>query len=469
MTGPIESPDHPLVRQTMHDTLTEALDIDGLEALLAGLESGRVRAHCRDTTEASVFAHEILSARPYAFLDDAEAVDRRTNAVPLRRGLPVDLSSIGRLDPGAVQRVREEVAPDPGSADELHDLLLGLVVTPATEQWRPLFTELAARGRVGSESGSGRVGSGSGAGTDTEHWWATEQSTPVAALLEGRDDEAHPRERTAAAVLRGHLDISGPLTAAALAERCGLTRSTVDIGLAVLERDGFALRGAFTDPEAPVTPDTVEWCARRLLARMHAYSRKTRRQSVEPVSAQDFMRFLLRWQHVAPDTQLRGRVGIRLVIEQLQGYEAGAATWEPEILRRRLVDYQPVLLDRLCLDGEVTWLRLSAWQPVSAGNPEGSSRRAAPSKATPITLAFREDLGWLLQLARLATTPEVPGVGATAEVVEALAAKGARFVSELAADTGRLRTDIEVALWDGVARGLLTADGFAAIRSLVED
>jgi ATP-dependent Lhr-like helicase len=205
---------------------------------------------------------------------------------------------------------------------------------------------------------------------------------------------------------------------------------------------------------------------------MHSYSRKTRRQNVEPVSAQDFMRFLLRWQHVAPDTQLRGRVGIRLAIEQLQGYEAGAATWEPEILRRRITDYHPALLDRLCHDGEVTWLRLSAWQPgagakgVSPGDP---ARRSSPSKATPITVAFREDLPWLLQAGRLAATPEVPAVGATAEIVEALAAKGARFVSELAADTGRLRTDIEEALWDGVARGLLTADGFAAIRSLVED
>lgn len=464
ITGPIEIPDHPLVRQTMHDTLTEALDIEGLEELLSGLESGRIRAHCRDTTEASAFSHEILSAKPYAFLDDAEAVDRRTNAVSLRRGLPVDLGTIGRLDPEAVEQVRDEVTPDPTTADELHDLLLSLVVTPAQAPWRPLFDELAVRGRVRSTTGA--------APGSTEHWWAAELSIPAAVLLEGRVDDAHPHEQVVAAVLRGHLDISGPLTAAALAGRCGLSPSSVAIGLAVLEHDGFALQGAFTDPEAAASPETVEWCARRLLARMHSYSRKTRRQNVEPVSAQDFMRFLMRWQHVAPDTQLRGRVGIRLAIEQLQGYEAGAATWEPEILRRRITDYQPALLDRLCLDGEVTWLRLSAWQPgagakgVAPGDP---ARRSSPSKATPITVAFREDLPWLLQAGRLTATPEVPAVGATAEIVEALAAKGARFVSELAADTGRLRTDIEEALWDGVARGLLTADGFAAIRSLVED
>jgi ATP-dependent helicase Lhr and Lhr-like helicase len=447
VTGPIEIPDHPIVRQTMHDTLTEGLDIEGLTELLDGIETGRVEVHFRDTTEASPFSHEILTAKPYAFLDDGEAVDRRTNAVPLRRGLPVDPATMGRLDPEAIARVCDEVTPDPHSADELHDLLLSLVVTPARESWRPLFDELAARGRAQRQVAPG-----------PEQWWATECSVQAGALLHGHDDEAHPREQVAAAVLRGHLDISGPLTAGDLADRCGLSPSTTAMGLAVLENDGFALQGAFTDPDAT----GVEWCARRLLARMHSYSRTSRRKAVEPVTAQDFMRFLLRWQHVAPGTQLRGAHGVRLVIEQLQGYEAAVATWEPQILRSRVAEYQPGFLDRLCHEGELTWLRLSAWQP-------SSDRRSSPSKATPVTLAFRDDLVWLLQMARMVTQPEAPMVGATAEVVEALRARGARFVSELARDTGRLPTDIEEALWDGVARGLLTADGFAAIRSLVQD
>jgi ATP-dependent Lhr-like helicase len=459
VTGPIEIPDHPIVRQTVHDTMTEGLDIDGLTALLDGIETGRVRVHFRDTTEASPFSHEILTAKPYAFLDDAEAQDRRTNAVPLRRGLPVDLSTIGRLDPEAIAQVREEVAPDPHSADELHDLLLSLVLTPAHESWRSAFDELAARGRVRS-AGMG----------DGERWWATELSAQAEVLVHDRLDPAHPAEHVAAAVLRGHLEISGPLTAAGLGKRTGLPASTVAMGLAVLEHQGFALQGRFTDPDAretpvspgatPEPPGQVEWCARRLLARMHSYSRKSRRREVEAVTAQDFMRFLFRWQHVAPGTQLRGRPGLRAVIEQLQGYEAGAAAWEPEILRRRIDDYQPSALDWLCHDGEVTWLRLSAWQPTS-------DRRSSPSKSTPITLAFRDDLAWLLQVARLAGDPAVPQVGATAEVVEALRARGAQFLSELAAATRRLPTDIEEALWDGVARGLLTGDGFSAIRSLV--
>jgi ATP-dependent helicase Lhr and Lhr-like helicase len=487
VSGPIQLPDHPIVRQTMHDTLTEGLDIEGLTALLDGVESGQVRVHVRDTTEASAFSHEILTAKPYAFLDDAEAQDRRTNAVPLRRGLPVELGSIGRLDPEAIDRVRDEVVPVPRNADELHDLLLSLVVTPARPAWRPLFDQLAARGRVraqvpgderphdgdgGDSTGSdGRQGDGL---PGHELWWATELAAPAAVVVHGATDPAHPREQVISTILRGHLDISGPLTATALGERCGLAAPAVAVGLAVLENEGFALQGAFTRPPPgdgqgtgaargtePAAPDEVEWCARRLLARMHSYSRATRRRAVEPVTAQDLMRFLLRWQHVAPGTQVRGHHGVRQVIEQLQGYEAAAATWEPHILAGRVEGYRPGMLDRLCHDGEVTWLRLSPTQPATA-------RRSSPSKATPVTLAFRDDLTWLLQAARLAGEPETPEVGATAEVVEVLSARGACFLSELADATGRLATDIEEALWDGVARGLLTADGFAAIRALVD-
>jgi ATP-dependent Lhr-like helicase len=468
VAGPVRIPDHPIVRQTMHDTMTEALDIDGLAALLDGIESGRVGVHFRDTTEASAFAHEILTAKPYAFLDDAEAVDRRTNAVRLRRGLPVDLSTIGRLDPEAIARVREEVTPDPKTADDLHDLLLSLVVTPARDVWRPMFDELAARNRVQSHIGPDGV----------ERWWATESSTDALTLIEDRLDSPTPPEQVAAAVLRGHLDLSGPVTAAELTDLCALTPPKVAIGLAALEQSGFVLRGSFTDPDA----QTAEWCARRLLARMHSYSRTNRRKAVEAVTAVDFMRFLLRWQHVAPGTQLRGHGGVRIAVEQLQGFEAAAAAWEREILRRRVSEYQPAYLDRLCHDGEVTWLRLTAAQPAS-------DRRSSPSKATPVALAFREDLTWLLQAARLAppaaatgrgsgngsrangaalVQPAIPEVGATAEVVEALRDRGAQFLAELASVTRRLPTEIEEALWDGVSRGLLTADGFAAIRSLVE-
>jgi ATP-dependent Lhr-like helicase len=304
----------------------------------------------------------------------------------------------------------------------------------------------------------------------TERWWATESGAEARVLLEelfgataavapGVPVEQVPVEQVLAGLLRGHLDLSGPVTAQELAGRCALSASKVAIGLAVLEQAGFVLQGRFTDPESTGT-DTVEWCARRLLARMHSYSRNNRRKAVEAVSAVDFLRFALRWQHVAPGTQLRGHGGVRIAVEQLQGFEAAAAAWEPEILRRRVAEYQPGQLDRLCHDGEVTWLRLSA-------SPSMSDRRSTPSKATPVALAFRDDLPWLLQAARLVAEPVVPEVGATAEVVEALRQRGAQFLGELAAVTRRMPSEIEEALWDGVSRGLLTADGFAAIRSLV--
>ena len=148
-TGPIEIPDHVLVRETVGDTLHEALDVDGLRALLEGIEGGDVTVHCVDTTEASALSHEIINARPYAFLDDEEFQNRRTNAVTLRRGLTVDLAAIGSLDPDAIEQVHSEIAPEPATADDLHDLLSSLVLVRPRADWQPLFDELAARGRAG--------------------------------------------------------------------------------------------------------------------------------------------------------------------------------------------------------------------------------------------------------------------------------------------------------------------------------
>ncbi len=438
VTGPIEIPDHLLVRQTITDTLHEALDVDGVRALLADLEAGTVAVHCVETTEPSVLAHEILTARPYAFLDDAELQDRRTNAVTLRRGLAVDLTAIGALEPAAIERVRVEVAPEPTSDDDLHDLLCSVVVTPARDEWRALWDELSTRGR-------GQVIEHGG----QELWCATEQRETAGRALDG-DDQA------GAAVLRGHLELLAVTTVEALASVTTLARARVVAGLAVLERDGFVLQGHYTGGTEP------EWVARRLLARMHSYSRRSRRHSVQAVTARDFMRFLLRWQHAAPGTQLAGEAGLRAVIEQLQGSVTAAAAWEPELLARRVQDYRPGWLDRLCHDGEVGWLRLT---PRPRDDPD--SPGAAPSKATPISVVFRQDLGWLLAAARGGGDPVEPTIGATAEVLDVLRDRGACFAADLAAATRRLPDDVDRALWDGVARGLVTSDGFEAIRARV--
>jgi ATP-dependent helicase Lhr and Lhr-like helicase len=439
LTGPIEIPDHVLVRQTIDDTLHEALDVDGLEMLLQRIEAGQVTVHCCDTTEPSVLSHEIITARPYAFLDDEEFQNRRTNAVRLRRGLAVDLTSIGALDPAAVEQVHAEIDLAPATSDDLHDLLSSVVLLRPRDEWRPLWSQLAARGRAQVVAHDG-----------TELWCTTE-ARPDAELALAGDDTAVTK------TLRGHLEISGITTADRLAATTALPAARVAAGLAALQNEGVALQGRYT-PAAAGT----EWVARRLLARMHAYSRRSRRQSVQPATAQDFMRFLLRWQHVAPGTQLAGEPGLIATLEQLQGYEAAAVAWEHELLTRRLRHYEPSWLDRLCHDGDVAWLRLT---PRPRNQPDTPT--AAPSKATPISVVFRADLPWLLAGARNGTQPVAPDVGATAEILDALVQRGACFATDLATATRRLPDDIERGLWDGVARGLVMSDGFGAIRARV--
>ena len=462
--GPIEIPDHPLVRQTLEDCLHEAMDIDGLRELVAGIEAGRITVITRDTTEPSVLAHEILHGPPFTFLDDeTEAGNRRSRQVQLPRGLPVDARDLARLDPLAIARVREQVRPQPRDLDELHDLLMTLFVVRPAAEWREWFDALAAAGRAAEICGP-----------DGVLWCATERSVVLAPLFPDWPAVASPAspaspvsaskpmepEAVAAEMLRGHLDVSGPCTAAELARTTALGVSDVSLALVRLETEGFALRGRFSDPSAA----EEEWCARRVLTRIHAYSRQRKRREVEPVTARDFMRFLLRWQHVTPDTRREGSRGVHAVVEQLQGFELAAGAWEKAILPARVTGYRKEWLDEVCLDGGVAWGRLS----VREGEPsdELPSRGLTPSRATPITLVIRDDLPWLLAAARGAACPAVPGPGRTRDVLDALAERGALFQTDLTSTTGRLPGEIEDALWDGVARGLLTADGFRAVRSL---
>ncbi len=454
ISGPVRIPDHPLVRQTIHDTLTESLDVDGLIDLWGRLADGSVRFHHVDTTEPSALSHEILTARPYAFLDDGELPDRRTHAVGLRRGLPLDPSELGTLDPEAIRQVQAELTPSPATADELHDLLRDVLVLRAREDWRPLFAELESRGRAASTHAAGPDG--------VERWHATESAADVAVLCSGVPSAETFPEEVATTALRGHLELLSPTTAAALQAEIGIDATTVKVGLAALESQGAVLQGRFTQEAIDASgDDAVEWCSRRLLARMHGLSRARRRKSVEAVTPLDLVRFLARWHHLAPGTRLSGPAGLARILEQLQGWEAAVAAWEPELLSVRLRDYEPGWLDRMCHDGELQWLRLS---PRMMEDPD--RRGGGPSKATPVSLVFRDELGWLLPALRGDAEVPVPAAGVVTEIVEALEANGARFLAELAADTGRLPTDIERGLWDGVARGLLTADGFEAIRSL---
>jgi ATP-dependent Lhr-like helicase len=457
--GPLEIPDHLLVRQTLADCLHDAMDIDGLKQLVAGIEAGRVTVVVRDTTEPSVLAHEILNGRPFTYLDDAPLEERRSRAVPLRRGLPVEPHELGRLDPAAIEQVADQVRPDPRDQHELHDLLLNLVVMRPVAAWQPWFAELVAGRRAVTM-----------AAADGDLWAAVERLPAVQALLPGIAPvpdypcpvpaEPPDEESAAADALRGHLECRGPSTAAALAAACGLPEPLVIRALAVLEAQGFAIRGRFSAPGG-----AEEFCSRRLLSRIHAYTRQRRRREIEPVTAQDFMRFLLRWQHVAPGTRREGRFGLLSVIEQLQGFELATGAWERSVLAARVEGYRREWLDELCMSGQACWGRLS----VRDAEPETEPRRSGltPSRATPITLALRDDLPWLLRAARGDAAPTEPASGRTRDVLDALRAHGALFRTDLATLTRRLPSEIDEALWDAVARGLVTADGFRAVRALL--
>jgi ATP-dependent Lhr-like helicase len=461
VSGPIAIPDHPLVRQTMHDCLHEAMDIDGLTALVRGWETGAVRVHFRDTTEPSPLAHEILNGRPYTFLDDAPLEERRTRAVQLRRGLPLEGTDLSRLDPDAIERVRAEASPEPRSPDELHDVLMSLVVSRPVARWQVHFDALVETGRAATLCTE-----------ETTLWVAVESRPSAEVLFPGASfvPDAPPppviasrpppeAEDAAARVVAGHLDTLGPVTPAALCAATGLSEDAVSAALIRLEAEGFALRGRFSPGQEE------EFCARRLLARIHSYTHKRLRREIEPVTAQDFMRFLLRWQHVAPGTQAAGRAGVLAIMEQLQGFEIPVGAWEAAILPARLEGYRGEWLDAACLSGELVWGRFS----VSAPHPDAPPKRSAatPSRATPVSFAVRADLEWLLQAARGDLVPGDPGPGAGSDILECLRARGALFYPELVAASGRLPTEVEEGLWDGVARGLLTADGFDAVRALL--
>jgi len=455
--GPLEIPDQVLVRQTLTDCLHEAMDIGGLKELISQIEGGQVNVVVRDTTEPSVLAHEILNGRPFTFLDDAPLEERRSRAVPLRRGLPVQPHELARLDAAAIARVAEQVKPDPQSPDELHDVLMNMVAVRPVTDWDDWFAALADDRRVV------RVGTSGG-----QLWAAVERLPHIAALYGDAvidpagpglgDGEPADEDAAAAMLLRGHLECRGPSTVAALSEATVLRETLVARGLATLEQEGFAIAGRFTSPDAE-----EEYCARRLLARIHGYTRDRRRREVEPVTARDFMRFLLRWQHVATGSRREGRFGLLSVIEQLQGFELAAGVWENAVFAARVDGYRRDWLDELCLSGQVSWGRLS----VKDMTLDAAAAPSRPSRATPITLALRDDLSWLLRAARGDLSPAEPGPGGTLAVLEALRGQGALFRHDLVAVTGLPAEEIDRALWDAVSRGLVTADGFRAVRSLL--
>jgi len=524
LTGPIEVPAHPLVEQTVRDCLEEAMDIHGLERLLESIERGERALIAREMNEPSPLAQEILTAKPYAFLDDAPAEERRTLAVMNRRFLDAETAAdLGRLDQAAIDRVREEAWPSAENADELHDTLMQLGFITAEEgaknEWMGLVEELVRDRRLtvltptpqpqreqrssqrhAEESLDSAVSAESSAASAVGLWVAAERLNQLRAVYP--DAELHPEigpppsyaretwsaEDALVEILRGRLDALGPVTVAQLAHSFSLPQNRIETGLAKLEGEGFAMQGQFTPTDrgsSPIVrqgeestgknagdpppemralqqmPVLQEWCSRRLLARIHSYTLNRLRKEIEPVSAADFMRFLFVWQKVADDHKTEGAASVAAILDQLEGFEAPAGSWESEILPARITDYDPAWLDALCLSGRLTWLRLS---PPKISPDRSSS--SSPVRSTPIVLLNRKNVAtW-----RLAFPTRENGnhfSTNTQTVYEYLKEHGASFFVDIVSGTNLLPTMVEEALGELVFRGFITADSFTGLRALL--
>ena len=468
LTGEREIPSHPLVDQTVKDCLEEAMDIDGLERLLTSIERNEKNLFARDVIEASPLSQEILNARPYAYLDDAPLEERRTRAVFQRRWLdPETASDMGKLDQAAIDRVRDEVWPEPRNADELHDALveLGFLTEAEGAGWQEFFAELQAERRAAVMT----------TGTAKTLWVAAErlpqlqpnfpnaQLEPPIIAPESVSRMAWTPEDALVEIIRGRLEGLGPVTVDQLIDSSGLSKLEIETALLRLEAEGFVIRGKFT----PGTTET-EWSARRLLARIHSYTLNRLRQEIEPVASSDFIRFLLAWQKVTPDHQMEGPESLKAIIEQLEGVEAPAAAWEGELLPARMVEYDPAWLDALCLSGEVVWARLTPLARSTAVENGERSRGSGPVRNTPIALLRRKNFAlWSSVFPQPAPTSTSEFSTTTQTVYDYLMTRGASFFTDIVDNTRLLRSQVEEALAELVANGIVVSDSFAGLRALL--
>jgi len=378
---------------------------------------------------------------------------------------PETAGDMGKLDQAAIDRVREEVWPEPRNADELHDALveLGFVTAQEGTEWQEFFTELKGDKRAAVLTGP------------KELWVAAERLPQIKSIFAGATLEPPiiPPESVARTswssedalveIIRGRLEGLGPVTVEQLVSSSGLEKLAIESALLKLEAEGFVIRGRFT----PGTTET-EWSARRLLARIHSYTLNRLRQEIEPVSSADFISFLLAWQKVAPDHQMEGPESVRAIIDQLEGFEAPAAAWEGELLPSRLVEYDPAWLDALCLSGEVVWARLTP--PVRTASESGADRPrgAGPVRNTPIALLRRKNFAlWGSVFPPLAATMANEFSTTTQVVYDYLKARGASFFSDIVENTKLLRSQVEESLAELVANGVVVSDSFTGLRALL--
>jgi ATP-dependent helicase Lhr and Lhr-like helicase len=507
--GPIQVPDHPLIREVMKDIFHEALDLEGLKEVLRRIHSGELKCVAVDTPVPSVFSHEILNSNPYAFLDDAPLEERRARAVGMRRTLPESvLQEVGALNQAAIAEVRADAWPDVRDSDELADVLQTLIAVPedvigpdgrrAAEVWPSLFERLRQSNRATRvvlkeatqagapalpQQGSGQaplqedLGARPPSAAVNAFWVSTEKAKTFQAIypdaqfeqeLPVVETELPSREDALKAAITGWMTHLGPVTASRLAQLLHISSADVDKTLLRIESTGLILRGKFEKLETA----EEQWCERRLLARIHRLTLGSLRKQIEPVTAAIFMRWLLRWQHVAPGSQVRDERGTLEVLRQLQGFEIPASAWERHVLSRRISTYDPAVLDQLCLTGAVGWGRLSP-HPAMLEDSSGRARRVVPTSVAPITFFVRDDAEWMalpgVRSAHREAEREIKGLSPDARAVhDFLRARGASFFADVVRGTQKLKSEVETALWELVAAGLVTADGFDNLRALID-
>jgi ATP-dependent helicase Lhr and Lhr-like helicase len=498
LVGDIQIPEHPLVDEVMKDVLHEAMDLEGLIEVLRGIQTGAIRCLAIDTPVPSVFAHELLNANPYAFLDEAGLEERRARAVNLRGALPASvLEEPGRLDPAAIATVRRELWPDLRDEHELHDLLHSLILLPIVyeEQSSSADSGVTTPGAPSSRGSIAQGGVSSEARplSSTRHWphfyqrlsdsgrartldcdgqpcWVATERLPHAAALLEQATESVTKESALQQCVQGWLQILGPTTAQALADRLHLDSASVYQAFLAMEMQGLLVRGVFEHPVTEVDHQ-IEWCERRILQRIHRLTVATRRKQIEAVSPVSYMSWLLGWQHLAPQTQLTGEEGVLRALQQLEGFEAPAIEWERTLLSARVAHYDPRWLDALCLSGAVGWGRISPHPAWSLG--DGSApRRVIPTNAAPITFYVRESADWLPH-ALAQQCVEEPKLAAALspealQVRALLQQRGACFANDIQRIANLTRPQTQQALWELATAGLAAADGFDQLRAMMD-
>lgn len=469
----IELPDHPLINETMKDALTEALDIEGLTKLLQDILAGKINCVAVDTPVPSPFSHEILNANPYAFLDDAPLEERRARAVEMRRFLPESvLQEVGKLEPAAIVEVQRQIWPDLRSADELHDFLQTLIALPdglclndhqkITPSWQIYFDQLINEGRATI------------AQIEDKKFWLVAEKAKVFSIiypqarfqqtLKAINSVSLEPEEGIFQMVQGWLSHLGPVTEKELNQLLLLDITAINQALLKLESNGFVLRGYFRSGNVD---NEMEWCERRLLARIHRLTLGYLRKEIQPVTAAQFMHWLLKWQHVSQQDRLRGEQGLLTAIKQLQGFEIPANAWEKQIFAKRVSDYDRSMLDHLCLMGIVGWGRLSPHPASQIAEEDQTKKRISPTSNAPITFFVREEMSWMA--AHIIDDDFLNSASSISkQIYEFLKQKGASFFTDIMRGVGHLKTEVEQALWELVALGAITADNFDNLRALID-